>query len=436
VPDQQPSARAPREREMPDRKLIDECVHCGFCLPACPTYQSWGQEMDSPRGRIYLMKAHDEGRASLADVARHFDRCLGCLGCLTACPSGVKYDVLIEQARAELEHSHRRGWSDRLLRGLIFLVFPHRARLRALAFLAWLYHRSGLRFLLRRLGLMRLLPERLENLDALAPDPSYATLRAGLPASTTAVGERRRRVALLPGCVQAVYFPEVNEATVRVLAAEGCDVVVPEGLGCCGALSLHAGRHEEARAFARRAIEQLERLDVDTIAVNAAGCGSTMKHWARLFDDDRELHARAQGLAARVRDVSELCAELGPVAKRHPLRLRVAYHDACHLAHGQGIRRQPRELLAAIPGIELLEIPDADQCCGSAGVYNLLEPQSAREIGKRKAQNIMQLQPELLVSANPGCTLQIQSQLRDSGVELRAAHPMQLLDASIRNVPL
>lgn len=436
MPDLPLPRREPPEVKLPDRKLIDECVHCGFCLPACPTYQSWGQEMDSPRGRIYLMKAHDEGRASLADVARHFDRCLGCLGCLTACPSGVKYDVLIEQTRAELERSHRRRWSDRLLRGLIFLVFPHRARLRGLALVAWLYQRSGLRFLLRRLGLMRLLPERLENFDALAPDPSYATLMAGLPASVAAVGERRRRVALLPGCVQAVYFPEVNQATVRVLAAEGCDVVVPEGVGCCGALSLHAGRHAEARELARRAIERLERIDVDAIAVNAAGCGSTMKHWDRLFDDDPAFQARAQALAARVRDVNELCVELGPVAPRHPLRLRVAYHDACHLAHGQGIRQQPRALLAAIPGVELLEVPDADQCCGSAGVYNLLEPQSAREIGKRKAHNILQLQPELLVSANPGCTLQIQSQLRDGGVELRAAHPMQLLDASIRNVPL
>jgi glycolate oxidase iron-sulfur subunit len=382
------------------------------------------------------MKAHAEGRATLADVSRHFDRCLGCLGCLTACPSGVKYDVLIEQTRAALEQSQQRSLPDRLLRGLIFFVFPHRARLRALALVAWLYQQSGLRFLLRRLGLLRLLPERLENLDALAPTASYATLTAPLPASMAAVGERRRRVALLPGCVQAVYFPEVNAATVRVLAAEGCDVVVPQAVGCCGALSLHAGRHEEAARLARQAIERLERLDVDTIAVNAAGCGSTMKHWGRLFDDDPAFRTRVEALAARVKDVNELCAELGPVAPRHPLRLKVAYHDACHLAHGQGIRRQPRALLASIPGVELLEIPDGEQCCGSAGVYNLLEPASAREIGKRKAANILQLQPELLVSANPGCTLQIQSQLRDGGLELRAAHPMQLLDASIRGVPL
>ncbi|HWO14852.1 MAG TPA: (Fe-S)-binding protein [Polyangiaceae bacterium] len=424
------------DRQLPDRRLIDECVHCGFCLPACPTYRSWGQEMDSPRGRIYLMKAHSEGRTTLGEVARHFDRCLGCLGCLTACPSGVKYDVLIEQTRAELEHSQRRSFSDRLLRAVIFAVFPYRARLRALALLAWLYERSGVRFLLRRLGVMRLLPERLENLDALAPSPSYATLRARLPAPRSANGERRRRVALLPGCVQAVYFPEVNEATVRVLAAEGCDVVVPDALGCCGALSLHAGRQEESQRFARRAIELLEQLDVDTIAVNAAGCGSTMKHWARLFDGDPAFQARAQAVAARVKDVNQLCVELGPVAPRHPLPVRVAYHDACHLAHGQGIRREPRELLTGIPGLELLEIPDADQCCGSAGVYNLLEPKSAREIGKRKADNIQQLSAELLVSANPGCTLQIQSQLRASGIELRAAHPIQLLDASIRGVRL
>jgi len=432
----EPQTRRLPDRKLPDRKLIDECVHCGFCLPACPTYQSWGQEMDSPRGRIYLMKAHSEGRVPLAEVALHFDRCLGCLACVTACPSGVKYDVLIEQTRVELEHSHRRSWTDRLLRGLIFAVFPYRARLRALALVGWLYQASGLRFLLRRLHLTRLLPERLENLDALAPSPSYSTLMTRLPASVAATGERRRRVAVLPGCVQAVYFPEVNEATVRVLAAEGCDVIVPDALGCCGALSLHAGRHEESERLARRAIELLEQLDVDTIAVNAAGCGSTMKHWGRLFAGDPSFQARAQAIATRVKDINELCAELSPVAARHPLPLRVAYHDACHLAHGQGIRREPRALLAAIPGVELLEIPSAEQCCGSAGVYNLLEPRSAREIGKRKADNILQLEPDLLVSANPGCTLQIQSQLRASGVELRAAHPIQLLDASIRGVRL
>jgi len=421
---------------MPERKLIDECVHCGFCLPACPTYQSWGQEMDSPRGRIYLMKAHDDGRMPLSEVARHFDRCLGCLACVTACPSGVKYDELIEQTRIELEQSHRRAWTDRLLRGFIFAVFPYPARLRALALVQWLYEKSGLRFLLRKLGLMRLLPDRLANLDALAPSPRWGALWDRLPAFRAAAGARRRRVALLPGCVQAVYFPEVNQASVRVLAAEGCDVVVPAGLGCCGALSFHSGRQAEAEALARRAIEQLERLEVDTIVVNAAGCGSTMKHYARMFHADPAWQARAAAIASKVKDVSELCAELEPRAPRHPLSLRVAYHDACHLSHGQGIRKQPRAVLAAIPGIQLVDVPEPEQCCGSAGVYNLLEPASARAIGRRKADNIQSLNADVLVSANPGCTLQIVSQFVASGATIRTAHPIEVVDASIRGVDL
>ncbi len=419
---------------MPDRKLIDECVHCGFCLPACPTYQSWGQEMDSPRGRIYLMKAHAEGRAPLSDVVKHFDRCLGCLACVTACPSGVKYDQLIEQTRVEIEEQHQRSLSDRLLRAFIFGVFPYPARLRALGVVQWFYEHSGLRWLLRRAGLFRLLPLRLANLDALAPSLSWRQLRAQLPAFSAAAVARRQRVALLPGCVQGVYFPEVNAATLRVLAAEGCDVIVPQGLGCCGALSLHAGRQSESRRLAERAIRILEQQDIDAIVVNAAGCGSAMKHWARLFTGDPSWQGRAEAMARKVKDVNEFCGELVPVATRHPLLLRVAYHDACHLSHGQNLRAEPRALLRGIPGVELLDIPDAEQCCGSAGVYNLLEPASARQIGQRKADNINSVRPDVLVSANPGCTLQIKSHL-GAGATLRTAHPIELLDASIRGVP-
>jgi glycolate oxidase iron-sulfur subunit len=418
---------------MPDRKLIDECVHCGFCLPACPTYQSWGQEMDSPRGRIYLMKAHSEGRLALSGtIVEHFDRCLGCLACVTACPSGVKYDVLIEQTRAEIERTHPRSAYDRLFRALIFALFPHPARLRWLALLQFAYEWSGLRWLLRRAGVFRLLPPRLRQLEALAPSLSWSQLWAQLPAFSPAQGSRRQRVALLPGCVQRVYFPEVNRATQRVLTAEGCDVSVPRGLGCCGALSLHAGRESEAQGFARRAIAVLEKEDVDVIVVNAAGCGSAMKHWPRLLAEDAEWRPRAEALAAKIKDITEFLAGLEPVAPRQPLALRLAYHDACHLSHGQGLRAEPRSLLRAIPGVELLEIPDGEQCCGSAGVYNLLEPASAQQIGKRKADHILALSPEILVTANPGCTLQIRSQLGSAGSALRTAHPIEVIDASIR----
>jgi glycolate oxidase iron-sulfur subunit len=422
---------------MLDRKLIDECVHCGFCLPACPTYQSWGQEMDSPRGRIYLMRAHAEGRMPLSGtLVTHFDRCLGCLACVTACPSGVKYDVLIEQTRAEIEHTHARSLGERLFRGLLFALFPYPARLRWLGWFQLLYQWSGLRWLLRRLGAFRLVPARLAQLEALAPSLSPGQLLAQLPAFSPAQGTRRRRVALLAGCVQRVYFPEVNQATLRVLSAEGCDVSVPAGLGCCGALSLHAGREAEAQAFARKAITILEREDVDTILVNAAGCGSAMKHWSRLLASDAEWRPRAERLEAKVKDVSEFLTELEPVAPRQPLPLRVAYHDACHLSHGQKLRAEPRSLLRAIPGVELLDIPDAEQCCGSAGVYNLLEPASAQQIGKRKADNIRSVNPEVLVSANPGCALQIQSQLGAAGASIRTAHLVEIVDASIRGTRL
>jgi glycolate oxidase iron-sulfur subunit len=421
----------------PDRKLIEECVHCGFCLPACPTYQSWGQEMDSPRGRIYLMKAQSDGRVPLSDtLVQHFDRCLGCLACVSACPSGVKYDVLIEQTRAQIEERHPRAWGERLFRSLLFALFPYPARLRWLGWLQLSYQWSGVRWLARQLGLFRVLPARAGQLDALAPSLSPAQLLDRVPAFTAALGPRRRRVALLAGCVQSVYFPEVNRATLRVLSAEGCDVHVPAKLGCCGALSLHAGREEEAQRFARLAIAQLEREEVDAIVVNAAGCGSAMKHWSRLLGSDAGWRTRAERIEAKIKDVSEFLAELGPVAPRQKIALRVAYHDACHLSHGQKLRAEPRALLRAIPGVELVDVPDAEQCCGSAGIYNLLEPESARQIGRRKAENILSVKPELLVSANPGCTLQIQSQLGAAGANIRTAHIVQLLDASIRGTSI
>ncbi len=422
---------------MADRRLIDECVHCGFCLPACPTYQSWGQEMDSPRGRILLMKTLAEGREPLSpSVVRHFDRCLGCMSCVTACPSGVKYEALIEQTRAEVEHGHRRTAADRLFRGFIFSLFPYPRRLRLALLGQIVYARSGLRWLAHALRLVRLLPRRLRALEALMPPVSLRLLVQRLPAMTSATGTRRARVALLPGCVQRVYFPEVNQATLRVLRAEGCEVVIPPELGCCGALSLHTGRDQEARRLARAAIAALERAEVDAVVVNAAGCGSAMKEWGRLLAGDPAWHARAEAMAARVVDVSEFLVALGPSAPRHPVPVVLAYHDACHLQHAQGIRAQPRQLLSAIPGVELTELADSDQCCGSAGVYNLLEPDSAREIGRRKVDAVLAAAPQLLVSANPGCTLHIQMLLRERGQSIRAAHPIEVLDASIRGATL
>jgi glycolate oxidase iron-sulfur subunit len=414
----------------PERDLIDDCVRCGFCLPHCPTYQSWAEEMDSPRGRIDLMRGLREKKTPLTDaVVGHFDKCLGCMACVTACPSGVKYDVLIEETRAMVEREHKRTLFDRLHRELIFSLFPYPGRLRALVIFLLAYVKSGLRWLVRALGLPRLLPRRLAQLDELLPPLSAHQIFARLPARTEAQGERRARVALVAGCVQRVFFPGVNEATVRVLAAEGCEVLIPEGQGCCGALSMHAGREEESLRFARALIDRFEKLEVEAIVINAAGCGSHLKDYGRLLGDER-----ARAFSAKVRDVNEYLAALPPRAPRHPLNLRIAMHDACHLAHAQRITAQPRALLSGIPGAVLLEVPDGGQCCGSAGIYNLVQPESADEIGERKAENVLATGADIIASANPGCTMQIGKMLKARGKSIPAAHPIEILDASIRGV--
>jgi glycolate oxidase iron-sulfur subunit len=417
------------------RDPLDDCVHCGFCLPACPTYVSWGEEMDSPRGRIDLMRGLSARKIPLDDtVVTHFDRCLGCMACVTACPSGVRYDVLIEQTRATVEHNHHRTIGDRLFRAVLFALFPHPRRLRLLLVFAFAYARSGLAALARRSGLTRLLPPRLRQIEALLPPLRARQLAARLPRATPAAGERRGRVALLAGCVQRLLFPDVNQATLRVLAADGYEALVPPGQGCCGALSLHAGREDEARRLTRALIAHFEDGDLDAVVVNAAGCGSHLKTCARLFAGDPAWQERAARFAARVRDVSELLAAQPPRAPRHPLPVRVAYHDACHLAHAQGIREQPRRLLRAIPGLELAEIADADQCCGSAGIYNLIQPEAADQIGRRKVAAVQAAAAPLLASANPGCSLHLAKLLREQGLSLRAVHPIELLDASIRGL--
>jgi glycolate oxidase iron-sulfur subunit len=393
--------------------------------------------MDSPRGRIDLMKGVEEGTIPLdATVKGHIDACLGCMSCVTACPSGVRYDLLIEATRAKVEEAAPRGLGDRLFRSMIFATFPYPQRLKLLALPLFAYAKSGVQSLVRRSGLLKLLPLRLAQMEALMPPLSAADLRATLPAFTPAIGEPRMRVGMVAGCVQRTFFPNVNAATVRVLATEGCDVAVPAGQGCCGALSLHSGRPAEAKRFARALIERFEANPVDTIVINAAGCGSTLKEYGDLLADDPAFAERARAFAAKVRDVNELLASMRPRAERMPIAARVAYHDACHLAHAQRIRSQPRELLRAIPGLELLEIPEGEQCCGSAGTYNLFQPEASAEIGERKVANVLRTAPDIVASANPGCTLQMQSILRKRGATLRAAHPIEILDASINGTPL
>ncbi len=412
----------------PDAALVGDCVHCGFCLPTCPTYVLWGEEMDSPRGRIYLMKEGLEGEPLTDSMVGHWDNCLGCMACVTACPSGVQYDKLIDSTRAQVERRHRRPVRERALRALIFALFPRPRRLRLLRGPLRAYQWVGADTFLRRSGWIDRLAPRLAVMESLTPRLVKAPRLVG---RHKAIGERRGVVGLLTGCVQREFFPGVNAATVRVLQSEGCDVVVPKAQGCCGALSAHAGRQAEAQKYARSVIDAFRVSGVERVVVNAAGCGSAMKEYADLLSDDPAYAESAAAFAASVRDVAEVLVEMGPVAKRHPLNVTVAYHDACHLAHAQGIRSQPRQLLREIPGLELREIAESEICCGSAGIYNILNPEPARELGDRKARNILATEAQLLVTANPGCLMQVASAIKRTGTSIGLAHTIEVIDASI-----
>jgi glycolate oxidase iron-sulfur subunit len=421
----------------PERELLDDCVHCGFCLPTCPTYQLWGEEMDSPRGRIYLMDLAEKGEIALdGPFTEHIDACLGCMACVTACPSGVQYDKLLESVRPQIERNVERDRGDKLFRDAIFTLFPYKRRLRVAALPGALYQKLRTVSAIRKLA--EKLPGRLAAMESLLPPVSVREAFATLPVFTPAVGRRRGRVALLSGCVQDVFFHRVNEATVRVLAAEGYDVLVPRDQQCCGALELHAGREAPALERAKREIGVFETLAVDAVVTNVAGCGSSMKEYAHLLSDDPAWADRAAAFSARVRDVHEVLAdaiadEQSPRAERHPVQGRVAYHDACHLGHAQKVRAQPRAVLRSIPGLELVDLPEAELCCGSAGIYNMVAPEAAGELGARKAANVRSVNPDIIVTANPGCLLQIGKHL---GADIPLLHPVQLLDASIRGVPV
>jgi glycolate oxidase iron-sulfur subunit len=431
-------ARTPGEPAFDDHHpplldLISDCVHCGFCLTTCPTYLLWGEEMDSPRGRVYLMKEGLDGEPMTDSMVQHFDRCLGCMACVTACPSGVQYDRLIEDTRQQIERRHTRSLRDRTLRAAIFQLFPYPRRLRLLRGPLAAYQTSGLQALVARTGLLpRLLPT-LATLEALAP---RLTRVPHPPERVPARGQRRAVVGMLTGCVQSAFFPDVNSATVRILAAEGCDVIMPRRQGCCGALSVHNGREAEAQRFARALIDTFDGTGIDYFVVNAAGCGSSLKEYGVLLRDDPAYAERAAAFAAKVRDLSEVLTELGPVAERHPLPVSVAYHDACHLGHAQGVRAQPRALLRGIPGLELREIADPEICCGSAGIWNVLNPEPAAQLGERKARTVLATGAQLLVTANPGCLMQVAASLQRIGGTIALAHTARVLDASIRGLPV
>jgi len=347
---------------------------------------------------------------------------------VTACPSGVQYDKLIEDTRSQVERNVQRAPLDSLHRKLLFALFPHPGRMRALAPVIALQYALGIGGVMRRSRLRRSLP-RLAALVRLAPHAPLRETWRRLPRRTAAVGQTRGTVGLLQGCVQRVFFTAVNEATVEVLAAEGWEVHAPRLPRCCGALQLHSGDDEPARELARKTIAAFERFDL--IAVNAAGCGAALKDYAHLLRDDPEWSDRAAEFVTRVRDVSELLTEHEPRAVRHPVSIRVAYHDACHLAHAQGVRSQPRDMLRSIPGVEIVEPDEWELCCGSAGVYNLLQPEPAAELGRRKAQNLLESGAEVIVAANPGCALQIAAATAQLGHEVTILHPIELLHRSL-----
>ena len=429
-PETRPGARhrdmAFDEHRPPSLDLIDDCVHCGFCLPTCPTYALWGEEMDSPRGRIVLMRAGlEEGSELSPAMVTHWDRCLGCMACVTACPSGVRYDKLIEATRPQVERNYRRSARERLFRRFLFATFTHPGRLRALVPALAASRRLGAPRLARRLGD----GSQLGALLRLAPDVPVSATGRVLRERVPARGRTRARVGLLQGCVQRVFFHDVNVATVRVLAAEGFDVFAPRRPRCCGALMLHSGCEPDALALAKELIVAFE--DSDFVVVNAAGCGSSMRDYGHLLEDDPQWAERARAFSDKVRDVSQLLHDFGPAAPRGPVPMKVVYHDACHLAHAQGVRAQPRALLAGIPELEVVEPAEWEICCGSAGIYNLLQPEAGAELGRRKARNLAAAGADAVAAGNPGCTLQIATHLEDSGEPLPVYHPVELVDASI-----
>ncbi|MGO9823118.1 MAG: (Fe-S)-binding protein [Solirubrobacteraceae bacterium] len=406
-------------QRQPEQSVIDDCVHCGFCLDSCPTYVLWGAEADSPRGRIVLIAEGLTEASTLSDeMVTHFDRCLGCMACVTACPSGVRYDRLIERVRPQVERHHERTRSERALRRLLYETLPHPRRLRALV---------PMLAVARRLGVERL-PDRLSVLAKVAPRTTGTI--PDIPERTPAVGAQRGRVGLLLGCVQRVFYPEVHLATIQTLAAEGFEVIASSSPDCCGALELHGGAEPAAVERARATIaafSQASSNGFDHIVVNAAGCGSAMKDYGELLGS-----AEAVEFSARVKDVCELLGSIEPRAPRGAVPLRVAYHDACHLAHAQRVRAQPRALLEAIPALELVEVAtERDVCCGSAGIYNLVQPEAAAELGRRKAHNLLATGAQVIAAGNPGCAAQLDLHLRELGQPIPIKHPIELVWRSI-----
>jgi glycolate oxidase iron-sulfur subunit len=416
-----------------DLATLKQCVHCGLCLDYCPTYRVNGLELDSPRGRIYQVRAVYRGEISPddEDFRTHIYRCLDCRACETACPSGVQYGQIVEAARGlapPVDAAERR-----IGRTVLNRIFTSSLALGALGLGMRAYPKLGGRWMVRRSGVLGLLPARLAKLERMLPPTQGGVTKPALPELVRARGTRRYRVGFIAGCVMQEFLGQTNQASVRVLARNGCDVYTPSGQGCCGALHVHIGERDTARQLARRNIEVFEALDLDAVIINAAGCGSTLKEYPHLFRDDPVWHDRAEAFSEKMRDINEWLVEIGiDTAGLGELPLRVTYQDPCHLVHGQGIRNQPRRLLRSIPGLELVELKDSDVCCGSAGIYNLTHPEFSEEILDWKIPEVAKTAASTLVAPNPGCAMQIASGARERGLELEVCHVVDLLDRSYR----
>jgi glycolate dehydrogenase iron-sulfur subunit len=423
VPEQ--AARTSADR--PTWELYSVCVHCGLCLNACPTYRVLGMEMDSPRGRIYQVLQVDAGRLPVADsFVTHIDRCLDCRACETACPSGVEYGRIVERARAMIETNYQRPWLERRLRKYFFSsVLRDFHTLARWARLLRLYQRSPIRKLLRASGILKLIG--VEQLESLSPEIERNFYFENFGKVFPAEGERRGTVALLAGCISSVAFAELNAATVRVLQRNGIEVHVPARQGCCGALHAHAGFREQARELARNNIRAMLDPRFDAIITNAAGCGSTMKEYSDLLESDPEIREKAGQFEKKVKDVTEYLAELGVRTPPKKVIGRLTYQDPCHLAHGQRVRNAPRELLQAI-GVQLVEMPHSDHCCGSAGIYNVVQNELSMKILEQKMNDVAAVSPEIIATANVGCMLQLRAGVKQREMKAEVKHVVELLD--------
>jgi len=425
---------------IPYDRFLD-CVHCGLCTSACPTYLETGDENNSPRGRIYLMRAVTDGRLELTDkVQRHLDLCLDCRSCETACPSGVQYGRLIEPFRAETQQAERRRSGETNLpwfqKYVMYGLFPYADRMRWALWPARVMQQLGLDRIVDSIGLPKLLPEKLQRMYAQLPRLQSTTGR--LPEVLPAKGPKRARVGLFTGCVAEAMFGETNRATARVLQENGCEVVIPRQQGCCGAIHYHSGADAPAMQLARQNADAFAAADIDAVIINVAGCGSMLKDYGHIAEEaepkNHELHEVLSKFAGKVKDISEFLAQLGPIAPKGELKLRATYHDACHLVHAQKIREQPRSLLHLIPGLEIVPLAESEICCGAAGSYNLTEPEMSERLAQRKLANILATKPQVVITSNAGCSLQIQASLRKAGHKIWVAHPMDLLDLSYRGL--